>query len=363
MMNNGLTSYRFFAFFAVFLYHFGLIGIGYMGVHAFFVLSGFLLTPILLDMKENLPTRKYYINFYGRRALRIFPLYFSYLIIISVAAYILINQFNYDPEEGLSRALNQMPYAATYTYNFFIMSDSYQQTKVITHFWSLAVEEQFYLIWPLFLMLVSRNNVKQLLLFLIVLSPLIRYVAAWCALTWPGSFNAYELTAYTFTLSSFDAFAIGGFFAVYVKNVKWLVLTSLIGFTVGIGVVTEYLSTGGLDVTSMGFKDFMADSYKYIWAYTLFSVIFGCMLVRIKNKEFFPVVMENRALVYLGTISYGLYVYHWPIMYFVSNTVGALIWPVRLMLILILSIVVASLSYELLEKRFLAKKDVLFKHG
>jgi len=77
-MSNGLTSYRALAFFAVFLFHMHLINFGYLGVQAFFVLSGFLLTPILIEMKRENSFRQYFIKFYGRRALRIFPLYFAY---------------------------------------------------------------------------------------------------------------------------------------------------------------------------------------------------------------------------------------------------------------------------------------------
>ncbi|MFT5830847.1 MAG: peptidoglycan/LPS O-acetylase OafA/YrhL, partial [Bacteroidia bacterium] len=71
-MNPGLTSFRAFAFLAVYLYHAHVLSVGYLGVQAFFVLSGFLLTPILIDMKQSMSTRHYFTKFYGRRALRIF---------------------------------------------------------------------------------------------------------------------------------------------------------------------------------------------------------------------------------------------------------------------------------------------------
>jgi len=91
-MSRGLTSFRALAFFAIFLFHtldlgnhkVGIRG-GYLGVLAFFVLSGFLLTPILIDMKSSLNKRDFYIHFYGRRAFRIFPLYYSYILTTAIS--------------------------------------------------------------------------------------------------------------------------------------------------------------------------------------------------------------------------------------------------------------------------------------
>ncbi len=362
-MNKGLTSYRFFAFFIVFLFHFGLFEFGYMGVHAFFVLSGFLLTPILLEMKESLPTKSYYLNFYGRRALRIFPLYFTYLVIIGLVAYFAVYHFEYDVNHRLSRTIDQLGYAATYTYNFFTLSESYLQTQTLTHFWSLAVEEQFYLLWPMILMFSPREKIRYYLLFLILLGPIVRAAVAWAATQWPESFNRFDMVAYTFTFSSFDAFAIGGLFSVFVKNIKWRTILLLTATTFLVGVVTEYMIVGKLDFTALGYKPFMSDSYKHIWGFSLFSIIFACTLVKIRNREFLPMLFENRFLVYLGTISYGLYVYHFPIMYFFNHEASALSAPIRLVLIFGLTFVTAMLSYELLEKQFLKKKDILFKHG
>ena len=78
---KSLDSFRFFAFFAVYLFHTNILGCGYLGVQAFFVLSGFLITPILLEMRQELNFKSYLIVFYSRRALRIFPLYYGYLVI------------------------------------------------------------------------------------------------------------------------------------------------------------------------------------------------------------------------------------------------------------------------------------------
>lgn len=363
IMIKGLNSFRFFAFFAVFLYHMGFFGFGYMGVHAFFVLSGFLLTPIILEMKSHLPTKKYFINFYGRRSLRIFPLYFSYLILISIVAYVALNYFNYDVGDRLARTQDQLVYAATYTYNFFAMSSSYQQTQTLTHFWSLAVEEQFYLIWPLMIFMLHRSNIKKALLIVIISGPIIRFLVGLMVLSDDANrFNQLDLTVYTFTFSNFDAFAIGGYFALYGKPVKILTIFLSFAALIILGFVTDYLAGVKFDLLSLGYHSFMRDSYKYIWGFTLFSVFFAALLVNIRDRAFLPIIFENPIIAYLGKISYGLYVYHFPLVWFVGHELGDMPFYFKALIILVLTIIISAISYHVLEQRFLRAKDKYFPH-
>src|SRR5690349_23272487 len=87
-MIPGLDGLRAVAFLIVFFFHTRNLPFGWMGVQLFFVLSGFLITDILLRMKESLPRREFFVKFYGRRFLRIFPLYYFYLILIVIFIYI-----------------------------------------------------------------------------------------------------------------------------------------------------------------------------------------------------------------------------------------------------------------------------------
>src|SRR5512138_3827702 len=90
-MIPGLDGLRAIAILMVFASHTDLVEFGWVGVQLFFVLSGFLITGILLDMKESLPAGKYFAKFYGRRFLRIFPLYYFYLALMAVVAYRLMS--------------------------------------------------------------------------------------------------------------------------------------------------------------------------------------------------------------------------------------------------------------------------------
>ena len=118
-MNNSLTSFRAFAVIAVFFYHAGMFDEGYLGVQAFFVLSGFLLTPILISMKKEPSYKKYMMTFSGRRILRIFPLYFLYLLMIYlIVTRVFFANGMYHPQ--LETFLLQLPWAATFSYNIFM---------------------------------------------------------------------------------------------------------------------------------------------------------------------------------------------------------------------------------------------------
>ena len=109
---RGLDAFRLFAFLAVFLFHVSLLESGYLGVQAFFVLSGFLITPILVEMRGQLPPGRYLLNFYGRRSLRIFPLYYAYLAAVGGIAAL---PFATDriPRPETQRAADQLVYAFT----------------------------------------------------------------------------------------------------------------------------------------------------------------------------------------------------------------------------------------------------------
>lgn len=371
-MSKGLTSFRALAFFFIFLFHInakthlGISG-GYLGVQAFFVLSGFLLTPILLEMKSSLNARDFFIHFYGRRALRIFPLYFSYIVLVASVFLLAIYQYGNAgimPNKFLNqfnRFIEQLPWTLTYTYDFFHASEYFQISYFATHFWSLAIEEQFYLIWPLAIFFISASHLKKFLLFVIMAGPLFRILLHLI-------FDAHilpvlrfpDLFIYVLPFSHFDAFAIGGFFALYGKSRSpCLVWASIIAMLM-LGMITSWLTTGQIHWDQLGYGPFMKDSYKYIWGYSVVSLMFAYILVHVKNKSFLPVLFENPFLVYLGKISYGLYVFHFPILWLVFSTMDNFPDIVQVSVILLATVLISMASYELMEKRFIKSKDKYF---
>src|ERR1041385_6950763 len=116
-MIPGLDGLRALAILLVFATHIDFINVGWVGVQLFFVLSGFLITGILLDMKESLPSGEYFLKFYGRRFLRIFPLYYFYLGLMAAVTYLLI-KFDFRPNY-MRIYFDQIPYAVVYVYDLF----------------------------------------------------------------------------------------------------------------------------------------------------------------------------------------------------------------------------------------------------
>ena len=161
-MIPGLDGLRAIAFLLVFAFHTDYLQFGWVGVSLFFVLSGFLITGILLEMKNSLATRDYFFKFYGRRFLRIFPLYYFYLILMTVLALWLIS-ISYRPLY-MQIFLDQVWYAVFYVYDFFFGTIYSEFTFFLDHFWSLSVEEQFYIFWPLLILLVPEKSRKKLFL-------------------------------------------------------------------------------------------------------------------------------------------------------------------------------------------------------
>ncbi len=364
-MNNALTSFRALAVFAVFLFHSLIFNVGYLGVQAFFVLSGFLLTPILIDMKSKLTTKDLFIKFYARRSLRIFPLYFIYLFVLTVLVLFVFEHTILHDEEAIEHYFRQLPWALTYTYNFYHASNLFEHSHLLTHFWSLAVEEQFYLLWPLIICFCSEKHYKSLLVLMMLAGPFIRALIA--CLTTLGSLSVLspdiDVNVYVLPFSHFDAFATGGFFALFIQARQSPHIKKLFFLIVILGMATELIYNGVINVSNVGYGAFMKDAYKYIWGYSVLNVFFAWMLVHIQSGQFMAKLLNRPWMIYLGTISYGLYVFHFPAIWVVNNLFAEYHPLILLPTTLLLSIVLSSLSYALIEKRFIEAKDKFFNRN
>lgn len=376
-MNKSLNTFRAFAFFGIFLFHTVGFGFGYIGVNAFFVLSGYLITPILLKTKDNTSSFKQYLkNFYGRRMLRIFPAYYFYLL--AVTGIVLIAGWQH--HDIFNVFFSQLSWLLTYAFNFFTASRFFVNNYLDAHFWSLAVEEQFYIFFPLLIFFVPYRKLKNTFILIILLGPLIRFLTGYIVDHHLLSvINPWkELTVYVLPFSNIDAFVIGGFFSVYLRRYTpgtGMIVGSFIGI-ISVGILTSYLFTNHYtlsSISSLGYGSLMHDSYKYIWAYTLFSFFFAMLLLRLNKRDLWPSIFENNILNYLGKISYGLYIYHLAIFQMVilhakllhiDSTSVTLQRTYTAIITLIITIIISILSFELFESRVIALKDKLFpKHA
>lgn len=359
-MYRGLDSFRALAFLAVFATHCGLFPPGYLGVQAFFVLSGFLLTPIILAMKDQLSSRNFFLHFYGRRILRIFPLYYMYMLVVWLVSVVIVHT-SIEMQGIVPHVGDQMPWALTYTFDFLNASKSFEQTPWFGHLWSLSVEEQFYLIWPGLLFIVSKNHLNKFLLASILMGPVLRLLITIIQQSGTLFFLAErtDLVIYCLPFSHYDAFAIGGYFALYKTSDKSNVTTlALLYLTILIGYVTQYLATGSIDLFTLGYSYALHD--QYIWGYSLINLVFAKVIAQFKDGKFFPVLFDSSILRYLGKISYGLYVFHLPILALVAYVNPSLSARGVALVSFGLTILVGALSYELFEKRFLGLKTKFF---
>ena len=181
--------------------YYGIVMLGGTGVDLFFVLSGFLITGILLDSRKE---SGYFRNFYMRRVLRIFPLYYA-----TLAVCFLILPFFRPGDSELSLLLQEQAWYWTYLANVRMALDGWPAFHAIGHFWSLAVEEQFYMVWPLAVFAVAGRRLRVLCIVLIVGSLLTR-VYFWQA--------GYLPRINVLTIARMDALASGAFLAVAARR-------------------------------------------------------------------------------------------------------------------------------------------------
>jgi len=259
--------------------------LGLSGVHLFFVLSGFLITKILLDNRKS---EKYFISFYGRRMLRIFPLYY-FTLIVSLLIFPLFVEVDAPGKEILD---NQV---WLWTYLMNAVESVWDISSVLPmfgHYWSLCVEEHFYLFWPFLIYFIPNKYLKKTFLFVIGLSLFSLF----------GSYlisNSIWIFTWT-TIRYIGALAIGGIISLYFSEQK---LTKLVRVSNWGIYVFGILSIGILflprymNLADMGF-----------WCTVFF---YAFLVVKcINNEKTVSKVFQNKSLIFLGKISYGLYVYH-----------------------------------------------------
>ena len=295
--------------------------LGGIGVRLFFVLSGFLITRILLDARAQ-PLSDALRVFYGRRFLRIFPLFYFALFVSFVLDF------------GAVR--DTIWWHVTYLSNFLIYS-RHEWLGAVTHFWSLAVEEQFYLAWPLLVLTLPLRALPWVIAAMIPISPLTMTIAD-------------DPMASVLPISNLDALGFGALLAVPAAR-RYVTAAGLwVGAPVfTVTVVMRWFSVGDVirDVP-LGFAMPLASAWLISGAADGF-------------RGLGRAVFEWRPLMYVGRISYGVYVYHALMPYFLKRLFPIWTYGIgeQFVILVIATIALASLSYRFLERPFLSLKDRL----
>lgn len=283
----------------VVIYHnFGFINqyffFGWLGLDIFFVLSGFLITDILLT---TLNTKHYLRNFYVRRVLRVFPVYYAGLIIFLIILPMIPNL-----PVRIDYFVDNQVWLWTYLENWFYIFNPSRNQSALNHLWSLAVEEQFYLLWPLVIMILRKP--KYILVFITLVLLLTVGLRYWVWVNQIENLAYYNL--YTFT--RIDGICIGCIVAVLQKiNFKFL----------GKNTAVIVFVFAGLNFLFYFINKQYNFSFPYlaIVGYTTFAMIFGLLIYDIVNggTKLFTTIFNFAPLKLIGRISYGCYIIHWPL--------------------------------------------------
>ncbi len=336
----------------VLLHNFGFMNyffFGWLGVDLFFVLSGFLITEILLKTSDQPGFLK---KFYMRRVLRIFPLFYLALVI---CLFVLSNipSLNLHTDYYFENQLWHWSYLQNWLY---IFREPYGD-KILLHTWSLAVEEQFYVLWPLLILLLRKPKILFCTMLFILLAVGVSRYIVW-------SFKIEDLaysSLYTFT--RIDGLCIGSMVALLQKINPGL----LKKFTPYIILLMASVNFGFYFInTRQGFTL----PYLAFVGYTTFAVLFGLLVYEAVNssKGLVQWVLSQKFLVFFGRISYGLYVWHWPVYillfeYSRNTLLAAEILSLRAadmisgLLVTLAAIFISMISYRYFEMLFLKLKN------
>jgi peptidoglycan/LPS O-acetylase OafA/YrhL len=307
---------------------------GWLGVDLFFVLSGYLITTVLLDGKANPDRVKI---FYTRRALRIFPLYYGTLVLALVVPALFGIPFFSDTPDTLASTSHELAWFWPYLANWSIGLLRPTHPGVLSHFWSLCVEEQFYFVWPWVVWRCQETTARR-----VAWSAIIVAIALRVSLVLS---HAPVLTVYNLTPCRMDALAIGALVAlapktVVLRTIRWPAVMAAIALT-AIALRFHGLRPTNAWVETIGFTS---------------GDILGALLV-VAALTYSPAALRSPILRWFGTYSYGLYVLH----RFVIRGLEISGWdagdPTFAVMAFGLSCVVAWISYNAYELPFLRLKD------
>ncbi len=317
----------------LFFHYFKLIPNGYIGVDFFFVISGFLVGGIVLEKHENHEFS--FLTFYIKRINRIIPVLLFYIIIAVIFLFFLPIDFKvFHLYEIVASLISLSNFLYQSLSGYFDNAATY---KLLLHTWSLGVEEQFYLVLPILISGLLFFGIKKKIQILL------------CVVIIAGSIVAVLLVKdenLTFFLLPFRF---------------WEFIVGLLIFQTK---KSKQISNNFLSILTIIFCVFIlffpADNYRSI--FTVFSVlVFGLIFycIEVKDKtNFIALLLKNNILLFVGKVSYSLYLSHWIVFYFMFNMINLKKQSfLGFLLYMVLSFLLSVFSYYLVEKKLRLKTD------
>ncbi|MEW4528926.1 acyltransferase [Maioricimonas sp. JC845] len=331
---------------------------GWSGVDLFFVLSGFLITGILLDTRGR---DGYLSSFYLRRAVRILPLYYVTLFVVFGIMPPVLEALHASAsvQQSYAQLSADQLWFWCYLQNWMVaLRQAWPDNNVLNHFWSLAVEEQFYLVWPFVVMWLSRRQLAWTCLTACLFA-----LAARIGLLWWG---VAPLTTYVSTLTRLDSLCAGALLAIGIRNARiypWIARAALpvtVGMAVAVAALDAVWPVLRYETTGM-----------HMVGHTLLAILFAGLIgtaATVRPDHVLARSLTIRPLTKLGLYSYAIYVLHRPVYRMVQSFDWSWLLPtVRGYTVfgvsLALSVLAAAVSWIVLERPMLSLKRYFPRPG
>ncbi len=356
-------------------------------LHTFFIISGFLITSILLKDKErNMPIDTYLKNYYMRRVFRIFPLYFAYVGFMALIAYAFPNSI-YVKNFDIAGDIHQnWQYLLTYTYNLkeylsIVLEHPYKSSLQIVHLWSLSMEEQFYLVIPFLVYYLSLKNLRRVSLFVLIINPFIRMIAAYWMRRRGIDDTMSSFIMERHSLLQLDVIMYGVVLALFDfswirKPQRWVVagfiIYILFTYINGYFLASENNWYGAKSLW-LGIKhivnqhEFIMYNGFYFYMFTFMNIILALLVYcLISGMPIFSRLLANPTVIQAGKYSYGMYVWQMVVIsmaimlqkFFPKFLQKSIVFEfIAFIFVTIMSYWLAKISYEYFEKYFLRFKD------
>lgn len=322
---------------SVLLFHFGVPGLsgGFVGVDVFFVISGYLITKIIVD--EVVATGDFrFRNFYSRRIRRILPALIATLAVTTILAIVSLT-----PADLVAYGKSLVASAVSASNLLFWSESGYfdavSKTKPLLHTWSLSVEEQFYLFWPALIYLSYRAFGKRGVVLGIVISGALSFVANHAAVT----FGRADFKSDIFFLTHYRVFefAIGAVGCFVIKKVP------------SSRRLHELMMATGLVLIAWSIYS-LKEGMVFPYTNALLPCLGAFLVIASGSSRGAGWLLSNTATVWMGKISYSLYLVHWPVVVFVDQFMPATDWSTRFWVMMPVSFAAALALHHLVEVKF-----------
>jgi len=327
---------RFFSITSVIIYHYfpKIIPKGYLGVDLFFVISGFLIS---LYLYREIPTKNFRLSiFYNRRIKRIIPATIFLLFFVSLIAFILFTNFD------LIKFSKSLIYSIFFSSNFFFWLDGgyfgpNDKLKPLLHFWSLGVEEQFYIFFPaLFYFIIKYSKSKTLIFYLILILTILSLFFNIFLINLGGSNPAFFLLPTRIWNFGFGILAMLIFVSQKKKHNNLEIFFYISFLTLGFFYKIPHLPENFL------------------------IIFFSFMILKKQFPKRFSLdfIIHNKIIQYIGLISFSLYLWHWPLLVFVEYYFVYELDLSKRVLTLLITCIFSVISYHFVEINYRYKFNI-----